>query len=47
MQAPVVQSTSSIRVIVEGNVATDHPELVSAMASAWGEVLGEVELAGV
>jgi hypothetical protein len=46
MQAVVVQSTSSIRVIDVGNDATDQPELVWAMPVAIGAAFGEVALVG-
>src|ERR1700728_1035675 len=45
MHALDVQPTSSIRVIVDGNEATDHPELVFTVPTANGDVFGEVALA--
>jgi hypothetical protein len=46
MHAPDVQPTLLIRVNEEGRVATDQPELVSAMALARGEEAGDETLAG-
>src|ERR1019366_6630248 len=46
MHAVDVQPTSSIRVIEDGNEATDHPELVFAMPAATGDAFGEVALVG-
>lgn len=46
MQAPVVQPTPSILVSDDGNVADDHPELVSAIPAASGAVFGAAELVG-
>jgi len=47
MQAPEVHPTPSIRVIVEGNDATDHPVLVLTMPVAVGDDAGAAELAAV
>lgn len=47
MQALDVQPTPLISVKVDGNDATDQPELVSAMPSASGEVFGADALVGV
>jgi hypothetical protein len=46
MHALDVQLTLSIRVMEDGNEATDHPELVFTMPVATGDAPGEVALVG-
>jgi hypothetical protein len=47
MHSVVVQPRSSIRVIVDGNVAADHPELVFTVPIASGDALGEDALVAI